>query len=132
MRRSMTATYPCSRNPQAHRQLAGTPNRSSAMAYPPEAERVAGAGLRDATDLGRLDDRDHRVAARCWMVSEEDQRLAIVRNLDRAFDDALRRQFLGDLPFEPDAGQAHPDAVAGRQHHVWRLRQRDPRRWCEP
>src|SRR5215213_9615634 len=74
------------------------------------------ADLISGSELGRVISRpigqhaDHRIATGHWMIGEEDQRLASRRDLDRAADQPLRRQFVPDPPvqwrtLEPDG---HP------------------------
>src|SRR5947199_6350492 len=53
---------------------------------PVEHERVARAGLRDSTDVGRIDDCNDRVSPGGAVVGEEHQRLTIGRHLDGTFD----------------------------------------------
>jgi len=74
-----------------------------------EAEFGPDCGLCEVVNVGGLDDRDHRITASSRMISEHHDRLAVRRDLNRAFDHALRWQLAAPRAFKRRAGQPDLD-----------------------
>ena len=97
-----------------------------------EADLVAGS------ELGRVISRpsgqhsDHRIATGDRMVGEEDQRLARRRNLDRATNQTLRRQFMCDPPVQLGTFQPYRNPVGVSGHSPRRFLQQGPGLIGEP
>ena len=81
-------------------------------------DRGAGTGLGAAVDVRVVHDGDDRVATRGRVVGQEDEGLAVGRDLHCAEHDALARELVRHGSLQRRAGEAQRHPVRHRRHRV--------------